>query len=119
MFAALGAWRPSPWRPFFGDSSGAVERLTSVSWPDDGALAAARPLRGGDGRHHDVASRCGITMRHHSGLQASPRCGGEAWDFAVMLRPSEVSVIHSYVTCFKLAFSFVFDLPGLFLSTLI
>ena len=21
--------------------------------------------RGGDGRHHDVASRCGITMRHH------------------------------------------------------
>ena len=58
-------WRPSPWRPFFGDSSEAVEKLTSVSWPDDGALAAARPLRGGDGRHHDVASRCGITMRHH------------------------------------------------------
>ena len=21
--------------------------------------------RGGDGRHHDVVSRCGITMRHH------------------------------------------------------
>ena len=42
-----------------------MEKLTSVSWPEDGALAGARPVRRGGGRHHDVASRCGITMRHH------------------------------------------------------
>ena len=62
---ALGAVAPVPLEALRGFVSRGGKAYFGKLAPMTGPSLRRGPRGGGDGRHHDVASRCGITMRHH------------------------------------------------------